>query len=85
MLIKTHLVRQLERGGRGLLTLGSLGYLALRIALGALRQALLAALPHGVARDKKPPEAGGREGGREGVVDRMVAPTPAAPPTPVVA
>ena len=41
MLVSTHVRRQLASGKRGLLALTFVGYLAVRIALGAVRQLML--------------------------------------------
>ena len=41
LLLATHLRRQLEKGKQGVLALFSLFYLSLRIAVGAVRQAVL--------------------------------------------
>ena len=44
MLVSTHVRRQLASGKRGLLALTFVGYLAVRIALGAVRQLILQTL-----------------------------------------
>ena len=44
VILGTHLRRQLSRGAEGVVAIVSYAYLSLRICVGALRQALLAAV-----------------------------------------
>ena len=53
LLLKMHLQRQLQRGTRGAVALLSYAYLALRVGVGALRQAALQLLRQvGIARPR---------------------------------
>ena len=62
LLLATHLRRQLEKGKQGVLALFSLFYLSLRIAVGAVRQAVL----RGVAKAVQLLPGGGNGGGAGG-------------------
>ena len=62
LLLATHLSRQLEKGKQGVLALFSLFYLSLRIAVGAVRQAVL----RGVAKAVQLLPGGGDGGGAGG-------------------